>query len=123
MGDLVLWSHQYRFLLWKEKTHKSSKQHLSVFAGKRKRDDTSILCLVKDMLRLEEEERRQSHAHFESLLDLLREQTEREAEENEQLRAEAAEARHQQAAFMEGLLTTINRLAAGTQGLRHPEVD
>lgn len=75
------------------------------------------------MLRLEEEERRQSHAHFESLLDLLREQTEREAEENEQLRAEAAEARHQQAAFMEGLLTTINRLAAGTQGLRHPEVD
>lgn len=75
------------------------------------------------MLRLEEEECRQSHAHFESLLDLLREQTERQAEESVQLRVEAAGARHQQAAFMEGLLTTINRLAAGTQGLCHPGVD
>lgn len=72
--------------------------------------------MVREMLEQEKEERRHSRALIQSLVDLLKEQALREAEE-------LAQARSQQAAFMEGLLTTINRLVEGAQGLRHPDVD
>lgn len=80
----------------------------------------SALMLVKDMMEQMEEDRRQSHAHFQSLVDMLREQAQRVSEEREQMRAEAAEARHQQAAFMEGILLTMNKLVAGAKSMRDP---
>lgn len=94
----------------------------SLLPGKRKRSDVSVLTLVKDMMEQMEEDRRQSHAHFQSLLDMLREQAQRVAEEREQMRAEAAEARRQQAAFMEGILLTMNQLVAGTKSMHEPVI-
>nr|XP_021328144.1 uncharacterized protein LOC563780 isoform X1 [Danio rerio]XP_021335461.1 uncharacterized protein LOC563780 isoform X1 [Danio rerio] len=93
----------------------------SVRPGKRKRGDASVLSLVKEMMEQEEENRRQSYMQMQILVDMLKEQVQREVEERERLREEAAEARHQQAAFMESLLTTVNRLVAGAHSLRLPE--
>ncbi len=83
----------------------------------------SVLALVKEMMEQEEEDRRQSHVQMQSLVDMLKEQAQSEVEEHERLRAEVAEARRQQAAIMEGLLITMNRLVSGTQSLHHPDVN
>lgn len=95
----------------------------SLLPGKRKRGDMSVLALVKEMMEQEEEDRRQSHVQMQSLVDMLKEQAQSEVEEHERLRAEVAEARRQQAAIMEGLLITMNRLVSGTQSLHHPDVN
>ncbi|TRY65788.1 hypothetical protein DNTS_014257, partial [Danionella cerebrum] len=97
----------------------SSPPHVT--PGIRTSEDADVLSLVKEMLEQEEENRRQSYTQMQILVNVLKEQIQREVQEREQLREEAAKTRRQQAAFMERLLTTVNRLVCRSQSIQLSE--
>ncbi|KAF4110456.1 hypothetical protein G5714_007487 [Onychostoma macrolepis] len=73
-----------------------------VLAAKRRKVDATVVSLVKEMMEKEELDRRQSQEQMQSLIDILKEQAQREAEERERLLIQEAEAQRQQAFFFYG---------------------
>ncbi|XP_058636673.1 uncharacterized protein LOC131543396, partial [Onychostoma macrolepis] len=63
-----------------------------VLAAKRRKVDATVVSLVKEMMEKEELDRRQSQEQMQSLIDILKEQAQREAEERERLLIQEAEA-------------------------------